>query len=193
MQKTNILNGNGSGEYGMVKIGQLTTEKSIEKAMKEIKEWLSRLNVTGLDIDLRYDAKTNVAVLRFKFKGKDYEFISRKQSNCRLNMWGVARVMEFKVRAQLMEIEDFSESMFRYKLEGKVEPSAASTPANEMNYVKLGISPLASNQEIQNRYKELMKSLHPDMVTSEESKKALTKKAQEINEAWSEIRKERGI
>lgn len=177
----------------MTKIGQLTTEKPIEKAMKEIKEWLSKLNVNGLDIDLRYDAKTNIAVLRFKFKGKDYEFISRKQSNCRLNMWAIARVMEFKVRAQLMEIEDFSESMFRYKLEGKVEPQAAAAPGNEMNYVKLGISPLASNREIQEKYKTLMKSFHPDMALSELAKAEFEKRAAEINQAYNEIKKERGI
>ena len=177
----------------MTKIGQLTTEKPIEKAMKEIKEWLSKLNVSGLDIDLRYDAKSNVAVLRFKFKSKDYEFISRKQSNCRLNMWGIARVMEFKVRAQLMGIEDFSESMFRYKLEGKVEPPADATPANEMNYVKLGISPLASNEEIQKRYKILAKMYHPDMSLSKEGKEEFTKKFQEINDAYFEICKERGL
>lgn len=178
----------------MVKIGQLTTEKPIEKAMKEIKEWLSKINVSGLDIDLRYDAKTNVAVLRFKFKGKDYEFISRKQSNCRLNMWGIARVMEFKVRAQLMGIEDFSESMFRYKLEGKVEPPAAATPsANDLNYVKLGLSPLASNKEVISKHKELMKTFHPDMTLSLEAKKEHERRTAEINQAYDVIKKERGI
>ncbi len=178
----------------MTKIGQLTTEKSIELAVKEIKEWLSMIQVNGLDVDIRYDAKTNVAMLRFKYGGREYEFVSRKQKNCRLNMWGIARVMEFKVRAQVMGIEDFGRSMKAYEmLEGQVEPPGKDTPVNELNYVKLGISPLVSNQELQEKYRVLMKSLHPDMVTSEESKKILTKKAQEINEAWAEICKERGI
>lgn len=34
-------------------IGTLKTDKPIESAMKEIKEWLSKINVNGLDIDLR--------------------------------------------------------------------------------------------------------------------------------------------
>ncbi len=178
----------------MTKIGQLTTEKSIELAMKEIKEWLSKINVNGLDIDLRYDAKTNVAVLRFKFKGKDYAFISRKQSNCRLNMWGIARVMEFKVRAHLMEIEEFGSSMKAYEmLEGQVEPPGKDSHINELNYVKLGISPLASNQEIHDKYKTLMKSFHPDMALSSLAKAEFEKRAAEINEAYNEIKKERGI
>lgn len=178
----------------MTKIGQLTTEKPIEKAMKEIKEWLSKINVNGLDIDLRYDAKTNVAMLRFKFKSKNYEFISRQQSNCRLNMWGIARVIEFKVRAQLMGIEDFGSSMKAYEmLEGKVEPQGQGTPMNELNYVKLGISYLASNQEIQEKYKTLMKSFHPDMALSREAKAEFEKRASEINQAYNEIKKERGI
>lgn len=178
----------------MTKIGQLTTDKPIEKAMKEIKDWLSKINVNGLDIDLRYDAKTNVAMLRFKFKGKDYEFISRKQSNCRLNMWGIARVIEFKVRAQLMGIEDFGSSMKAYEmLEGKVEPPVRDAPANELNYVKLGISSLASNPEIQAKYRTMMKSFHPDMALSKEAKAEFEKRAAEINQAYNEIKKERGI
>ena len=194
MRKTNILSGKDLGERVMTNIGQLTTEKPIEKAIKKVTEWLSKINVSGLDVDLRYDAKTNVAMLRFKFKGKDYEFISRKQNNCRLNMWGIARVIEFKVRAQLMEIEDFGSSMKAYeRLEGKVESAARSTPVNEHNYVKLGISPLASNQEVQDRYKRLCKMYHPDMSLSKEGKEEFTKKFKEFNDAYSEICKERGL
>ncbi len=178
----------------MPHIGQLQTKKSIEKAMKEITEWLALIGVNGLDVDLRYDAKTNVAMLKFTYKGKPYEFISRDQADCRLNMWGIARVIEWRVRGQLMKIEDFGESMFRYKLEGNVEPPAAATmPVNEMNYVKLGISPLASNAQIIARHRELMKTFHPDMVNSQEAKKEFEKRAAEINQAYNAIKKERGI
>lgn len=178
----------------MTAVGTLQTGKSIEKAMKEITEWLSKIGVNGLDVDLRYDARTNVAMLKFTYKGKPYEFRSTRQTNCRLNMWGIARVIEWRVRGQLMGIEDFGESMFRYKLEGKVEPLAAAVPlANEMNYVKLGISPLASNAQIIARHRELMKTFHPDMVNSSEAKKEFERRAAEINQAYNEIKKERGI
>lgn len=177
----------------MPRIGELKTEKPIEVAIREIKDWLSKINVNGLDIDLRYDAKTNIALLRFKYKDKAYEFRSTKQKNCRLNMFGIARVMEFKVRAHLMGIEGFGSSMKAYEqLEGRTEPKSQA-PINELSYVKLGISPLASNAEIEKRYKQLMKTFHPDMALSIEAKREFERRASEINQAYTEVKKERGI
>lgn len=172
----------------MTKIGELRTEKSIESAIKEIKKWLSLIVVYG--IDLEYDARSNIAVLRLRYNDKDYEFRSINQKNCRLNMWGIARVIEFKVRSHVMGIEDFGASMESYKLlVGNVEPVQESI--NEMNYVRLGISSLASNDEIRKKYKQLMKSFHPDMALSVEAKKEFQKRAAEINQAYAEIKKER--
>ena len=177
----------------MTKIGELRTEKSIESAIKEINKWLSLIAVNEFDIDIRYDVRSNSAVLVFKYKDRDYEFRSTNQKNCRLNMWGIARVMEFKVRAQLMEIEDFGASMESYKLlEGRVEFQTQES-INEINYIRLGISPLASNEEIRKKYKQLMKSFHPDMTLSTEAKKEFEKRATEINNAYAEIKKERGM
>ncbi len=174
----------------MTKIGELRTEKSIESAIKEIKKWLSLIGIYGADI--RYDAKSNIAVLKLKYNDKDYEFRSINQKNCRLNMWGIARVIEFKVRSHLMGIEDFGASMESYKLlVGEVEPMQWSGSINEINYVRLGISSLASNDEIRKRYKQLMKSFHPDMALSVEAKKEFQKRAAEINQAYAEIKKER--
>jgi hypothetical protein len=80
----------------MTKIGTIQTEKSIENAMSEIREWLSRIGVQGLDIDLKYDARMNIALLKFKYNGKAYEYRSISQKNCRLNMHAITRVMEFR-------------------------------------------------------------------------------------------------
>ena len=173
----------------MTKIGELRTEKSIEFAIKEIKKWLSLISVYGTDIE--YDAKSNIAVLIFTYNDKDYEFRSINQKNCRLNMWGIARVIEFKVRSHIMGIEDFGASMESYKLlVGKVQTQES---INEINYIRLGISSLASNDEIRKKYKQLMKSFHPDMALSIEAKKEFQKRATEINQAYAEIKKERGI
>ena len=151
------------------------------------------IKVNIFDIDIQYNAKSNVAMLIFKYKDRDYEFRSINQKNCRLNMWGIARVMEFKARAQLMKIEDFGASMEHYKLlEGSVG-SQESINVNELNYIQLGISPLASNEEIRKKYKQLMKSFHPDMALSAEAKKEFQKRAVEINQAYAEIKKERGM
>lgn len=83
----------------MTKIGELRTEKSIETAIKEIKKWLMLIGVNIFDIDIQYNAK--LAILIFKYNDRDYQFRSINQKNCRLDMWGIARVMEFKARAQL--------------------------------------------------------------------------------------------
>ncbi len=175
----------------MTKLGELRTEQSIESAIREINHWLSRIAVDGLDI--KYDAKSNIAVLKFTYNSKDYEFRSTNQKNCRLNMWAIARVMEFKIRAHLMKIEDFGSSMEHYKqLEGRVEFQKKDN-INEINYIRLGISPLASNDEIRKKYRALMKSFHPDMALSVEAKKEFEKRAAEINQAYAEIKKERGM
>jgi len=178
----------------MSKIGQLNTSKPIESAMREIRDWLQKLDVSGLNIQTNYDAKINVALVKFKYKNKDYEFRSTQQRNCRLNMHGIARVMEFKVRASLMGIEDFESSMKSYiAIENKSSFTSSQPVENEMDYVKLGVSPLASNEEIKEKYRKLCKSFHPDMALSEEAKKEFEKRFSEINEAWTSIQKDRGL
>lgn len=180
----------------MTKLGQLHTGEQIEKAMRVIREWLNKIDVNGLTINTNYDARLNIAVLRFNHNGKNYEFRSTKQSNSRLNMWGIARVMEYKVRSQLMGIEDFAKSMEAYiQIEDKsgIPNDFKQVDINDKFYVILGISKTASNEEIKKRYKELTKTFHPDMYLSEESKKEAEKRFAEINEAYDLISKERGI
>jgi hypothetical protein len=174
----------------MTKIGELRTEKPIESAIKETKKWLTLIAVYGADIG--YDARSNIAVLKLRYNDRDYEFRSINQKNCRLNMWGIARVIEFKVRAHLMGIEDFGASMESYKLlVGNVGMQEPGSSINEINYIRLGISLLASNDEIRKKYKQLMKTFHPDMALSVEAKKEFQKRAAEINQAYAEIKKER--
>ena len=179
-----------------MKIGQLRTNKPIEKAMKEIRDWLDKIGIDGMDLDTNYDAKKNIALIRFRYKLKDYEFKSTKQNKCRLNMWAIARVMESKVRADLMGIEEFSKSMMAYVQIGYTgdyeHKEEQSYQAEDKYYIRLGLSPLASNEETEKKYKSLVKSFHPDMALSDEAKKEFEKKMSEINEAYSEIKKERG-
>lgn len=179
-----------------MKIGRIQTSKPITVAISDIRSWLSELGINGLTIDTRYDAASNVALVRFSYKGQNYEFRSTKQNNCRLNMHGIARVMEFKVRASLMGIEDFATSMKGYvQIEDKSgsvsQPIASSI--SETHYITLGVSSIASNDELATKYKSLMKSYHPDMALSDEAKIAFSKKAAEINEAYQAIKKSRGI
>ena len=184
-----------------MKIGQLKTTEPIEKAMREIRYWLGKINADGLNTNTNYDAKTNIALLRMHYKGKSYEFRSQNQKNCRLNMWAIARVMEYKVRAHLMGIEQFDKSMQAYlQLGASAEAMMAGAQAtgtessqNLSVYAVIGISPLASNDELKAHYKKLAKSWHPDMAGSEEAKTVFEKKFAEINEAWRQIQLERGL
>ena len=146
----------------MTLLGQITTTKPIENAVREIRDWLDRININGLDVNTRWDAKNNIALVQLKYKNANYEFRSTNQHNCRLNMYAIARVMEFKVRAHLMEIEKFDKSMQAYlAIENK---SSYQNPfnqisADEKNYAVLGLNSLASNEEIKNAYKSLALSL----------------------------------
>lgn len=178
----------------MGNLGQLRTDKPIEKAMREIRDWLFKLKVSGMSISTNYDPRQNIAVLSFRHNEKQYEFRSTKQHNCRLNMHAIARVMESKVRAHLMGIEDFDKSMVAYlQLEDFSGSQTQSVPANERNYIKLGISALASNEELQVHYRKLCRTFHPDMALSEDAKAEFEKRMAEINGAWAEIKKERGL
>lgn len=183
----------------MASIGQLRIGQPIEKAMRMIKEWLDKIRINGLSLDIRYDARQNVALVRFSFNGKNYEFKSASQSNCRLNMWAIARVMEYKVRAHLMGIEKFDKSMQAYlQLEASPEAMQAGNSQSygsqdNAAYATLGVSPLSSNTELIGHFRKLSKSWHPDMAGSEEAKIVFEKKFSEINSAWETIKKERMI
>ena len=180
----------------MTKIGTIQTEKSIENAMREIRQWLSRIGVSGgFDVDLKYDARMNVALLKFKYNGKNYEYRSTSQKNYRLNMHAIARVMEFKVRAHLMGIEKFDVSMSPYlALTSRQDDVRADEPINVVvdPYAVLGISSLASNEEVELCYRRMAKAWHPDMANSEEAKAVFLNKFSEINEAHQKIKAERG-
>jgi len=181
----------------MGQIGQLNTSKPITNAMSEIREWLGKIKISGMLIDLRYDAPTNVASVKFKFNGKDYQFISKRQRNCRLNMFAIARVMEYKVRSHLMGIEDFEKSMIAYlelpNYSEFQEAKPMQDSVSEKDYMILGINSLASNDEVEKRFKTLAKTYHPDMALSEEAKKEFGNKMSEINMAYTNIKKSRGI
>lgn len=177
-------------------LGMLKTERSIESGMREIRDWLNKLGVDGLSINTSYSSANNIAVLQFKYKNKPYEFRSTKQSSCRLNMHGIARVMEYKVRASIMGIEDFETSMKSYlQLENKSSftSNQQQSYAEDKYYLVLGVNRKMSDSEIKSKYNLLMKLNHPDMTNSKELKEEFTKKVSIINEAYTEIKKERGL
>lgn len=177
-------------------LGRLRTSATIVQAQNEIKIWLDRIGIPSLAVQCSYDNQGNVAIVNFKYKNQSYEFRSTKQDNARLNMHGIARVMEYKVRSHIMDIEDFQKSMKSYlQIENK-SSFTSSRPiyqAEDKYYQILGVNRNMSNEEIKKIYNFRMKSWHPDMANSEEAKKEFEKRASTINEAYTEIKKERGL
>ena len=111
-------------------------------------------------------------------------------------MHAISRVMEFKVRSHLMGIETFDKSMQAYLLlEAPAGYSAGHEPqyANEKYYKVLGLTNLASNDEINKAHKKLCRTFHPDTTSNEDAKAECERHLSEINEAYGEIKKERGL
>jgi preprotein translocase subunit Sec63 len=92
-----------------------------------------------------------------------------------------------------MSIEKFDVSMSPYlALDSKQIHTQPVMQGNDV-YAILGISSLASNEEVALCYKRMAKAWHPDMANSAEAKEVFLKKFSEINEAHQKIKAERGV
>ena len=65
----------------------------------------------------------------------------------------------------------------------------------EQPYTILEIKPQASNEEVKKAYRQMAMKYHPDKVAhlGEQFQKASSEKFRKVNEAYEQIRKERGI
>lgn len=175
---------------------EVPSGKKITEIQTEIRDNLARMGVNGISIDIRYDVRTNIAMLRFDFNKKLYEMIVNNQSDVRANLYAIARRVEYKARLHLLAIEPFDISVSPYlAIENKtgIRPDAFELPkAPPHAYAVLGVPEYVSLLEIEKRYKELVKTFHPDNALSTGAKLEFEKRMAEINQAIEEIRKERG-
>lgn len=172
------------------------SNKYVPSIIDEIRENLQRMKVNGLTIDIRYDVRSNVAMARFNFNSKDYEMKVTNQKDIRANLWAINKRIEYKARMHLLGIEPFELSVSPYlAIENKSETQQQTDmpKATARAYAVFGIAEYSSNDNIKKKYKELVRAFHPDMALSEEAKAEFIKKFQEIQEAYSEIKKERGF
>lgn len=176
---------------------KVPSNKYMPSIIEDIRSNLTRMEVNGLSIDIRFDVASNVAMIKFSFKGKLYEMIVRNQRDVRSNMFAISKRVEYKARLHLLDIEPFDISVSPYlALENKSEfqsPAEKMVKASNKAYAVLGISEIAGNDEIKKKYKSLCKSFHPDMALSDEAKKEFSVRFNEISQAYEEICKERGI
>ena len=177
---------------------KVPSNRYMPSIIDEIRNNLTRMGVNGLTVDCRYDVKSNVGICRFNFNGKNYEMSVSNQRDVRANMWAISKRIEYKARMHLLGIESFDLSMRVYlALENKSGVNEYTSEnishASAKSYAILGLPEYASTPDIIHKYKELMRSFHPDMALSEEAKKEFEKKTVEINEAYANIKKERGI
>ena len=170
--------------------------KYLPSIQEEIRQNLERMGVSGLSIDIRYDVRGNVSLVRFNFNGKNYEMKVSNQKDIRSNMYAIARRIEYKARMHLLDIEPFEISISPYiqiGYEGEYKQDFEVPKASVKAYITLGIPEYSSNFEIEQHYKKLVKAFHPDMALSDEKKIEFGKRLAEINEAYNEIKKERGL
>ncbi|MBP8081043.1 MAG: DnaJ domain-containing protein [Arenimonas sp.] len=77
----------------------------------------------------------------------------------------------------------------------KSGPAASSTPPALDPYATLGVDPSASDEEIEQAYRRGMSEYHPDRVgnAAKEIRDLAGRRASEINGAYEEIKRQRGL
>ena len=89
----------------------------------------------------------------------------------------------------------FDMGLFSSVLRGKPErpPPPASTPDDP--YAVLGIGSGASDEELEQAYRKRMSEYHPDRVANAapEIREMADRRAREINQAYDQIKRQRGI
>ncbi|MDI2091792.1 TerB family tellurite resistance protein [Commensalibacter oyaizuii] len=101
---------------------------------------------------------------------------------------------ELKFLRHVHSIFKLSENSWDYAFNGGTPRSASSEPDA---YITLGISPTASDEEVRQQWRKLVREHHPDVVAakgaSAEEMEASSIKIVKINAAWDHIKRNRGL
>lgn len=86
--------------------------------------------------------------------------------------------------------------LFSGRVAGKPErPPPPVAPADGDPYAMLGIASQASDDELERAYRRLMSEYHPDRVASAapELREIADRRTREINQAYDQIKRQRGL
>lgn len=94
-----------------------------------------------------------------------------------------------------MGIGDADHRSIRSEFDGRQQPRKDRSGSTAEAYAALGISPGASDEAAKSAYRTMARKYHPDRVNhlGEEFVKMATEKFQAIHQAYTAIRKERGL
>lgn len=174
----------------------------VGSSISEIRQELAKIGVNGMEIDCRYDVNSGMALVKFKWQGRQFERRSTGQPNASKNMRVICLNLKHKVLDHLRGVEDFGMSMQAYlALEGEVSPDAPqggaptqATPEIIDAYAVIGVSPYATKEQCEAAYKRHIKAWHPDRFQNDETMKhEAENQSAKINDAWMKIKKHRGI
>ena len=139
--------------------------------------------------DIVYDILWDVASADGTVSSEEFEILERITANLRLSRmqfaWQSARRRVGGRRSESSR-RDESRRASSYSDSGVPDP-----------YEILGVGRNASDEEVRKAYHEKAKALHPDILRAQGLSEELMSKANEqmarVNEAWSEIKRERGM
>lgn len=172
----------------------------IESARNRVMRKLAKVGAVGSSPIV--DFGTGTAIINFIYKDVKYSFkypnetTKKRPKNGTEALshlsWAICRLIDCDIRGILPLSKTAKEYL---ALEGSVETptSYTSTPENIKDFVVLGLSTLASNDEITKTYKRLVGMYHPDRALNPEDKPLYEIKMRELNEAYVNIKKVRGI
>lgn len=157
--------------------GLIKTLTGITTTKAQFRKLFNRINTFG---DCNYDLNTNIAIVSFNYKGKQYEKRSSKQKTARDNL----RVLYLWLKGRIINmergIEDFNEAFSPYV---KLEGSVIQTEQIQTPFSFFGLSEDCSQNELEREAKRQLFLWHPDRhngdVIAEERFKEINKMAQE--------------
>lgn len=165
----------------------------IDNSRKRVIKKLTWWGATAINIPV--DFATGTAVINFTHKGNNYSFRYKgrngKDALAKLT-YSLCRLIDCDVR----NIFPFSSTAKEYlAISGKVEENIykSDSEVGAEIFAELEATRHDSNDELIKKYKKLATMFHPDRAINEEDKKFYSDKMSKLNEAWTKIKKERGI